>query len=328
MLRFAWLPAAFGVLLLTALVGAQGGGSAVQGRVIDAQQAVLPGVAIVVTHQENGTFRETITGPDGTYFVTGLPPGRYRIAADLPGFKKFVREDVTLLLGSTQTVELRLEVGGVAETVTVTEEAPAVDLTSARVGGNVALARAPELPSPTRNFIAFVAMVPGVQLNPSAEGSDSLSVNGQSNNQVNLRARRRQQHRRQLGVGLGRAGAHAARDGRGIPGTVTNQFDVEFGRTTGGVVNAITKRGTNAFRGSAFGYLTNSAMTAPNYPRRAGWRGRIGNRQTSVRRHLRWSHRPQQAAFLLQLRAVRRSAAPHQRVPNPAGSQLGRRSRG
>ena len=105
MLRFAWLPAAFGVVLLTALVGAQGGGSAVQGRVIDAQQAVLPGVADRRDHQENGTFRETISSPDGAYFVPGLPPGRYRIAADLAGFKKFVREDVTLLLGSTQTLK-------------------------------------------------------------------------------------------------------------------------------------------------------------------------------------------------------------------------------
>ena len=262
MLRFAWLPAAFGVVLLTALVGAQGGGSAVQGRVIDAQQAVLPGVAIVVTHQENGTFRETISGPDGAYFVPGLPPGRYRIAADLAGFKKFVREDVTLLLGSTQTLDLRLEVGGVAETVTVTEEAPAVDLTSARVGGNVGSRELLDLPSPTRNFISFVAMVPGVQLNPSAEGSDSISVNGQSSNQVTF----------VLDGGNNTDDNSASPSGaqaRTPLETVeefqvqTNQFDVEFGRTTGGVVNAITKRGTNAFRGSAFGYLTNSAMTAP-----------------------------------------------------------------
>ena len=266
MRRYMWsLLAAFGVLVSALVAEAnQGGGSALQGRVVDAQQAVLPGVAIVVTNQDNGTFRETLSGPDGAYFVPGLQPGRYRITADLQGFKKLAREDVVLLLGSTQTVELRLDVGGVAETVTVTEEAPPVDLTSARVGGNVGSRELLDLPSPTRNFISFVAMVPGVQLNPSAEGSDSISVNGQSSNQVTF----------VLDGGNNTDDNSASPSGaqaRTPLETVeefqvqTNQFDVEFGRTTGGVVNAITKRGTNAFRGSAFGYFTNSAMTAPTY---------------------------------------------------------------
>jgi hypothetical protein len=175
----------FGVVLFGAAAAAQqAGGSALQGRVMDQQQAVLPGVAVLVTNQDNGTFRETLTGPDGTYFVTGLQPGRYRVNAEIAGFKKFAHEDVVLILGSTQTIPITLELGGVAETVTVSQEAPPVDVTSSKVGGNVGTKELLELPSPTRNFIAFVAMVPGIQLNPSAEGSDSISVNGQSNNQV------------------------------------------------------------------------------------------------------------------------------------------------
>jgi hypothetical protein len=257
--------AAFGVVFSASLAeGGQAGGSALQGRVVDEQQGVLPGVAITVTNQDTGTFRETVSGPDGAYFVPALQPGRYRITADLQGFKKLTREDVMLQLGSTQTVELRLAVGGLAESVTVTEEAPPVDLTSARVGGNVGSRELLDLPSPTRNFISFVAMVPGVQLNPSAEGSDSISVNGQSSNQVTF----------VLDGGNNTDDNSASPSGaqaRTPLETVeefqvqTNQFDVEFGRTTGGVVNAITKRGTNSFRGSAFGYLTNSAMTVPTY---------------------------------------------------------------
>lgn len=255
------------VVLLNALLPAtlngagQAGGSALQGHVVDEQQAFLPGAAIVVTNQADGTFRETVSGPDGAYFIPGLLPGRYTIAADLSGFKKLTRENVVLVLGSTQTVDLRLEVGGVQETVTVSGEAPPVDLTSARVGGNVASVEILDLPSPTRNFISFVAMLPGVQLNPSAEGSDSLSVNGQSNAQVTY----------VLDGGNNTDDTSASPSGgqARTPLEVveefqiqTNQFDVEFGRTTGGVVNAITKRGTNAIRGSAFGYLTNSGMTA------------------------------------------------------------------
>lgn len=95
---------AFAVLLLVSAAGQaqQVGGSALQGRVVDQQQAVLPGVNIIITNQDNGTFRETVTGPDGTYFATGLQAGRYKIAAELSGFKKFNREDVILVLGSTR----------------------------------------------------------------------------------------------------------------------------------------------------------------------------------------------------------------------------------
>jgi hypothetical protein len=252
----------FGVVLFGAAAAAQqAGGSALQGRVMDQQQAVLPGVAVLVTNQDNGTFRETLTGPDGTYFVTGLQPGRYRVNAEIAGFKKFAHEDVVLILGSTQTIPITLELGGVAETVTVSQEAPPVDVTSSKVGGNVGTKELLELPSPTRNFIAFVAMVPGIQLNPSAEGSDSISVNGQSNNQVTFvldGGNNTDDNSASASGAQARTPLEAVEEFQ----VQTNQFDVEFGRTTGGVVNAITKRGSNIFRGSAFGYLTNSAMTA------------------------------------------------------------------
>ena len=192
------------------------------------------------------------------------PAGPLSCRGRPPGFKKFQQEDINLVLGSTTTVEVKLEVGGFTETITVSGEVPQVDLTSAQVGGNVASQEITELPSPTRNFIAFVAMLPGVQLNPSAEGSDSLSINGQSNNQVNFvldGGNNTDDNSASASGAQARTPLEAVQEFQ----VVTNQFDVEFGRTTGGVVNAITKRGTNSFRGSAFGYLTNSAMTAPNY---------------------------------------------------------------
>ena len=257
------LAAAFGVLFAAGAAFGQAGGAALQGHVVDEQQAFLPGVAIVVTNEADGTYRETVSGPDGADFVPGLLPGRYRITADLTGFKRLSRTDVVLLLGTTQTVDLRLEVGGIQETVTVSGEAPPVDLTSARVGGNVASREILELPSPTRNFISFVAMLPGVQLNPSAEGSDSISVNGQSNAQVTYvldGGNNTDDNSASPSGGQARTPLEVVEEFQ----IQTNQFDVEFGRTTGGVVNAITKRGSNTFRGSAFGYLTNSAMTAPS----------------------------------------------------------------
>ena len=103
----------------------------------------------------------------------------------------------------------------------------------------------------------------------------------------------------------------------------TNQFDVEFGRTTGGVVNAITKRGTNAFRGSAFGYLTNSAMTAPTYFARLAGEGESETDKHQYR-HFRWADRWGQTALLLQLRALRRRHGADERVPDATGVELER----
>ena len=84
----------------TAVEGRQGG-SAIRGRITDEQKGVLPGVTVVVTHQENGTVRETTSGDDGTYLVRGLVPGPYRITAQLSGFRRLTQEDHLLRIGAT-----------------------------------------------------------------------------------------------------------------------------------------------------------------------------------------------------------------------------------
>src|SRR6185503_16495093 len=122
---------------------------------------VLPGVAVILTHQESGIVRETVTATDGTYFITGIVPGPYQVSVTLSGFRKLTR-DVRLELGATLTLDLSLEVGALTETVTVTSEAPQVDLTSPQVGGNVSSGEITDLPSMTRNFLGLVALLPGV----------------------------------------------------------------------------------------------------------------------------------------------------------------------
>ena len=113
---------------------AQQGTSEIGGRVTDAQGGVLPGVAIVVTNEDTGTFREVITNEDGSYFVSQMIPGVYRVSARLEGFKGLERRGISVTVGVTTTLNLTLEVGGVAETITVTGDAPLVDVTSAEVG--------------------------------------------------------------------------------------------------------------------------------------------------------------------------------------------------
>ena len=101
MRRFAVVVCA-ALLTLTAIpAAAQGQASAVQGHVVDESGAAMPGVVVLVTHQGSGTFRQVVSNPDGSYFVTGILPGPYRVTADLTGFKKYDRPDVLLTVGNS-----------------------------------------------------------------------------------------------------------------------------------------------------------------------------------------------------------------------------------
>ena len=241
----------------------QAGGSAIRGRAVDPQEGVLPGVTIIVTHADSGTVRETVTGPDGTYFITGIIPGPYRITGELQGFKRFAQE-VRLQIGETVTLDLTLEVGSVAESVTVTGEAPLVDLTSTQVAGNVTEGELTELPSANRSVMGFVALLPGVQYNPSAIGPGSVNINGQHGSQVIYVIDGGNNNDDMRGGDSGpqaRPALEAIQEFQ----VVTNQYDAEYGRGSGGIVNAITRQGGNSFRGSAFGFFTGSGITAPDF---------------------------------------------------------------
>ena len=167
-------------LLVATSALAQQGTTEVRGRVLDSQGAVLPGVTVIVRNQDNGMFREAVSADEGIYFISGLVPGVYEITAELQGFKKYARRDVRLEIGKTATVDVPLQVGSVAETITVTAEAPLVDVTSKEVGGNIGSNELIELPSINRNFIGFIGLLPGIVPSISTEsfGSDSVSVNG------------------------------------------------------------------------------------------------------------------------------------------------------
>src|SRR5689334_19720809 len=116
---------------------AQQGSAEIRGRVVDQQQAALPGVTVTITNQDTGNFREAIAGADGTWFVPALPPGKYQVTAQLSGFKRFVRRDVALAVGTQLAIEVPLELGTLEETVTVTSAAPIIDVTSKEIGGNI-----------------------------------------------------------------------------------------------------------------------------------------------------------------------------------------------
>ena len=156
--------------------------------VVDAQEAALPGVTIVLTNQASGLFRQATTNDDGRYFITALTPGLYEIAAELGGFKRYTRRDVRLDLGRTTTLDVQMEIGALTEVVTVQASTPLVDLTSKEIGGNVTNREVTMLPSVNGNFVGMVALLPGIVSNVSTEsfGSDAVSVNGMDSRNNNF----------------------------------------------------------------------------------------------------------------------------------------------
>jgi hypothetical protein len=254
-----------GILVCATAAYAQQGTSEIGGKVIDAQGGVLPGAAIVVTNEDTGLIREVVTGPGGSYFVSHLVPGRYRIVAKMEGFKSLDRRGIVLLVGQTTTLDLTLEVGVLTESVMVTAQSPIIDLSTTEVGGHISSDELQELPAANRNYMAFVGNVPGTVFVPSAEFlNDSFQANGQPTaaNAIIFDGSNNTDEQRGSNVG---GQTRAANESIQEVQVMTNAFDAEYGRASGAVINAVTKSGTNRFRGSVFGFFTGKAVTARDF---------------------------------------------------------------
>jgi hypothetical protein len=260
---FVWM---FLWMLTAGSLAAQQGTTEVRGRVADAQGASIPGVTVTVKNQATGMFRETVSGENGAFIASGLTPGRYEVTAALQGFKTFNRKDLQLEVGRTTTVDVTLDVGGMEEIVNVSAETPLVDVTSKEIGGNISSETLVQLPSSNGNFIGFIGLLPGIVPSISTEsfGSDSISVNGQDPRNNNYTVDGGNNNDDVIGQ---RAGMQARTPIEAIQEfqVITGQFDAEFGRTTGAVVNAVTKAGSNTVHGSAFGFFQDSSMTKKDY---------------------------------------------------------------
>src|SRR5207244_1221961 len=240
-------------LLATALPAlAQQGTSEIGGRVADEQGGVLPGVSIVITNENTGAFRELTTGADGSYFASQLVPGRYRLEAQLASFRSFERRGLILEVGKTLTINATMAVGSLETAIQVTAESPLVDTTSVKVGGNIGTDELSELPAMNRNFFSTVALLPGVQFSPSNQmGNDTIIASGQTNQNNNVAVDGGYNADDALGTSAGaqvRTPLEAIQEFQ----VLTSTYDAEFGRASGAIVNAITKAGTNQFKGVLF----------------------------------------------------------------------------
>ena len=246
------------------------------GTVTDSSGAVLTNAQVSARNPETGLQRTATTGGSGDYVIALLPAGNYDVRVQAQGFATAVQKSVALLVGRAVTLDFKLKPGAANEVVEVTSEPPIVDLTHSDIGGNVTPVEIRDLPVRDRNFASLMALVPGVRPAPnfdptksrsgtvSAGGSDGrawdYNVDG-GDNKDNV---------------IGGIVQNYTLEGIQEFNVITNRYTAESGRSVGGVVNVVTKSGTNTLHGSAFGEFQNSALNAKSaFDRTAGPDGKL-----------------------------------------------------
>jgi outer membrane receptor protein involved in Fe transport len=246
-------------MALASQAGAQLANSSISGTVVGADGAGLPGVTVTARNQASGLVRTSVTAENGSYFISGIKPGVYEVSFDLEGFPGVSRKDVELRVGQETRLGATLKLAQVEEAITVTGEAPIVETTSKEIGGTLTTQEFQDLPTQNRSFALFAALLPGITPVPSTESTsgDAIFANGQDDNNNSFNVDGANNDDDVIGA---RAGAQTRTPIEAIQEfqVLTSQFDAEFGRSTGAVLNAVTKSGGNSFHGSAFSYLQRS----------------------------------------------------------------------
>ena len=240
---------------------AQAANGNIEGIVRDTTDAPLPGVTVTVTNMDTGTARTSITNDEGVYRAILLPLGRYRIVAELQGFKTFEQQGLTLSAGQTALINVQLGVGSVSETVSVTSESPVAQPGKIDLGRTIGENEIKNLPLVSRNpynFAFLQANVTGFENNEF--GVPRINANGtqmRTNYQIDGNTNTEKDR---AGLRLLPVSEVLVREVK----VITNGFAPEFGQTTGMVYNAITPSGTNRLDGSAsFRFRRNDMSSRP-----------------------------------------------------------------
>ncbi len=251
--------AVLAVLLWTPLLFAQGTGE-ISGTVRDDQQGVIPGVTVTLRNVETGVTRVDLTTEEGRYIFRALPPGHYEMTAELAGFQTVrITGDLVIRIGFEMTRDIVMPIGSVAETVTVTGESPLVEVRSTEVGGVVSQSQINDLPINSRNYLSLALLMPGTTIDGTRSFFPTVNVGGA----VTFNA---------TGNILDGTINNWVEDGeprQNLPEDavlefkVSNaQFDAEYGLATAGLVQVVTKSGTNAYHGTGFWYFRDKALNA------------------------------------------------------------------
>jgi len=267
------------MLVLAPTVMGQTVTGTLQGRVVDAQGSAIPGATVKAKSDETGIDRSTVTNEDGYYQMAFMPLGSYTVTAEMKGFKSVVRKNIDVRLNQATVVDIKLEVSGIEETVTITAEAPAIDTTSGEIKTSFDSQVITDRPLATRNFLSLAEIVPGFQTNAvSGQNNPTLS----SGSSINFAGTGTRGATFQTdGVNNDDSSENQNRQGVNIATikefqVITNSYTAEFGRGYGAVVLVQTKSGTNQFHGEGYFFTQNSALNANSFFRNAAGRDASG----------------------------------------------------
>src|SRR5689334_5830008 len=240
------------------------------GEVRDPAGALVPRTTVTARNTETGQTRTAMSGDNGSYRFSALPVGSYEVRAAASGFQTEVRSGVTLEVGQEAVVNFALRVGELSQTVEVSGEAQLVNTTSSSLGGIVNSAAVSELPLNGRNYTDLTFLQAGVARNENTTAGGTFVGAWYSSNGAPLRSNSYMIDGAVMGNVLGGTSSSIANTTLGLEGirewkVVTNNFSAEYGLTMGSQMAIVTNSGTNAYHGSLFEYLRNSALDARNF---------------------------------------------------------------
>src|ERR1700721_2774042 len=235
------------------------------GTVQDTGGRMIAGAAVSLRDLGTNRSYTAVCNTSGSYVAPNLPPGEYELTVQNSGFAKYVQTGITLSVGQTATVNVTLKVAATTEVVTVTGEAPAVEPTKSEISQVINTVEIQQLPTNGRQFVDFALLTPGV-----ATGRTSLQSTFTEPDVVRISFGGMRDLSNAVTVdgadyidmGTGSQRATPSQEAVNEFRVVNNSFGAEYGRALGGIVNVVTKSGSNDVHGSVYGYLSNKAANS------------------------------------------------------------------
>jgi hypothetical protein len=264
-------------LVLSLPLHAQVTGATVSGTITDATGAVIAGAEISVRNTDTGIIRNTTADSAGFYTLPNLNPGPYEIKVAAKGFNTAVQSNLTLAVGAQQQLNVSMKVGETSQTVQVTEAAPQIELTSSALSGQIQAQEVRELPLNGRDWTSLATLSPGVNALETQQPFEAGALRGNRGfgAQLTISGGRPTQNNYRLdGLSIndyGNAGPGSVIGGNlGVDAiaefsVITGNYSAEYGKTSGGIVNAISKSGTNAFHGDIYEFFRNARLDANDF---------------------------------------------------------------
>ncbi|MCU1286746.1 MAG: TonB-dependent receptor plug [Acidobacteriales bacterium] len=267
----------FGLLVLSLNIlnlSAQVAGGTIKGSVTDPSGALLPNAKITIKNVATGVVRETVSNTDGVYSAPNLAPGIYQMVIGIVGFNTQTQNNLTVAVGEVQVINVSMTVGSAAENIEVSSIPGGVELGTSEISGVIGERLVKELPLNGRDWTQLATLEPGVSAIRTENGLGNRVQQGEGAQMTISGGRPWQNNYRLDGISINDYANGAPGSALGINlgvdavqefSVLTSGYPAEYGRSSGGIINAVTKSGSNKLHGTAYEFFRDSALDARNY---------------------------------------------------------------